>query len=136
MNIEVDPTSPLPPYEQLRRQLVALIASSTLAPGTRLPSIRQLAGDLELANGTVARAYRELEAEGLVTSRVRHGTVVAARPRMPVAERRARLAAAARDYALAVGQLGVDPQEAVEEVRRRLAPRAAGPTDTLPSRLG
>ncbi len=130
MNIEVDPTSPLPPYEQLRGQLVTLITSGTLAPGTRLPSIRQLAGDLQLANGTVARAYRELEAEGLVTSRVRHGTVVAARPPMPAGERHARLAAAARAYALAVGQLGVDPQEALNEVRRRLTPPAPGPTGT------
>ena len=46
-------------------------------PGTRLPSIRQLAGDLGLAGGTVARAYRELEQEGVVATRGRHGTVVA-----------------------------------------------------------
>ena len=68
--LTVDPSDPTPPYEQLRRQLVELIATGRLAGGDRLPPVRQLAGDLGLANGTVARTYRELESSGhLVTSR-------------------------------------------------------------------
>ena len=78
MIIEVDPGSPTPPYEQIRHQLAQMIGAGTLAEGTQLPPIRQLAADLGLAANTVARAYRELEHEGLVRSRVRHGTVVAA----------------------------------------------------------
>ncbi len=74
----VTTTDPTPPYEQLRRQLYELIASGTLRPGERLPPLRQLAADLGLAVGTVARTYRELEAAGIVVSRRGAGTRVSA----------------------------------------------------------
>jgi GntR family transcriptional regulator len=73
----VSTTDPTPPYEQLRRQLADLIESGALAIGERLPPLRQLAGDLGLAVGTVARAYRELETAGLIVSRRGGGTRVA-----------------------------------------------------------
>lgn len=76
VSIEVD--SRIPHYEQLRAQLAALIASGRLADGSRLPTGRVLANDLGIATGTVARAYRELEAAGLVTSARRRGTLVTA----------------------------------------------------------
>lgn len=132
MNIVLEPASPVPPYEQLRRQVATMIAAGVLAPGARLPPIRQLAGDLGVANGTVARAYRELESEGLVTSRVRHGTVVAELPPLPATERRRRLAEAARVYALAARQLGVDPQTALEEIRTTLQVEPALGPSLLP----
>jgi DNA-binding transcriptional regulator YhcF (GntR family) len=69
-------SDPTPPYEQLRRQLTELISSGVLAPGDRLPPLRQLAADLGLAVGTVARTYRELETAGLVRSRRGGGTRV------------------------------------------------------------
>ncbi|PRY30533.1 GntR family transcriptional regulator [Pseudosporangium ferrugineum] len=75
--IEVRPSDPTPPYEQLRRQLAALIRDGVVTAGERLPPLRQLAGDLGLAVGTVARTYRELEAAGLVESRRGRGTRVA-----------------------------------------------------------
>lgn len=71
---------PTPPYEQLRRQFHLLISTGRLAPGTRLPPLRQLARDLGLAVGTVARTYRELETAGLVQSRRGAGTRVANPP--------------------------------------------------------
>jgi GntR family transcriptional regulator len=74
--LHVVTSDPTPPFEQLRRQLVELITSGRLAPGRRLPPVRQLAADLGLAAGTVARTYRELEAEGLVTTRRGGGTRV------------------------------------------------------------
>ena len=77
MNIVVDPDDPTPPYEQLRRQIGDLIGSGRLTAGDRLPPLRQLANDLGLAVGTVARAYRELEGEGLLVSRRGGGTRVA-----------------------------------------------------------
>jgi DNA-binding transcriptional regulator YhcF (GntR family) len=52
------PGDPTPPYEQLRRQLADLIGSGVLTTGDRLPPVRQLAADLGLAAGTVARTYR------------------------------------------------------------------------------
>jgi DNA-binding transcriptional regulator YhcF (GntR family) len=81
MILEVDAASPLPPYEQIRMQIRALIDADVLRAGDRLPPIRQLAGDLGLATNTVQRAYRELETDGSVVARGRHGTVVA--PRTP-----------------------------------------------------
>ncbi|MEO6880521.1 MAG: GntR family transcriptional regulator [Mycobacteriaceae bacterium] len=74
VTLAVSTTDPTPPYEQLRRQLMDLVTSGVLSPGERLPPVRQLAADLGLAVGTVARTYRELEAAGVVISRRGAGT--------------------------------------------------------------
>jgi len=84
VDITVDVRSGVPPFEQIRAQIATFVTSGLLAPGTRLPTIRALAADLGVAAGTVARAYSELEAAGLVTSRRRTGTVVAERSAAPV----------------------------------------------------
>ena len=123
MIVEVDPTSPVPPYEQVRGQLATMIGAGVLPAGTQLPPIRQLAADLGLAANTVARAYRELESDGLVVSRVRHGTTVTGqRAGLPRAEVRRRLAEAGRAYASLTRQLGVEAGEAEAAVRAELRP--------------
>ena len=78
LQVEVDLSSGIPPYEQIRLQVMAHVSAQRLRAGDRLPTIRALAGDLGVAAGTVARAYRELETAGVVTTRRRTGTVVAA----------------------------------------------------------
>jgi DNA-binding transcriptional regulator YhcF (GntR family) len=118
--IDVDPQSAVPTYEQVRAQLADMILSGALPEGTRLPSIRQLASDLDLAPGTVARAYRELETGDLVSSRVRHGTVVRPVARPTKAAGRAQLEEAARGYALTVLRLGGTEEEAVRALRDQL----------------
>lgn len=75
----IDPHAAYPPFEQLRRQLIEQIVSGHLFEGTKLPSVRRLAADLALAPNTVARAYRELEAEGYLITQGRNGTIVAPR---------------------------------------------------------
>lgn len=91
--IVIDVTAATPPFAQIRAQLASLIAVGELAPGTRLPTVRSLALDLGVAAGTVARAYKELEANGLVETQRRHGTVVTERagikasPGRPAVER-------------------------------------------------
>lgn len=120
MIIEVDPGSPTPPYEQIRAQIATMIEAGTLPAGAQLPTIRQLAADLGLAANTVARAYRELEAQGHVVSRVRHGTVVADRPTLGAQDVRRRLVEAAQAYATLARQLGVDPEQAQAHVRAAL----------------
>ncbi|WP_104191362.1 GntR family transcriptional regulator [Cryobacterium sp. Y82] len=65
-----------PPTEQIRDQIRGLIASGRLAADERLPSVRQLAKDLGVAPGTVAKAYKALEAEGYLTARTGGGTRV------------------------------------------------------------
>jgi DNA-binding transcriptional regulator YhcF (GntR family) len=120
--ISVDPASPMPPFEQVRAQLAAAMTGGELVAGTRLPTVRRLADDLGLAVNTVARAYRELEAAGLVETRGRGGTVVTA-----AGDRtRERLQAAAQRYAALAHGLAVDPDEAVRLVRAALDDAAAG----------
>lgn len=105
--LTVIPDDPTPPYEQLRRQLADLIEGGQLVEGERLPPLRQLAGDLGLAVGTVARTYRELEGAGLVRSRRGGGTRVAqASPKPPAREREARLAELAAAYVMKARALG------------------------------
>ena len=121
--VEVDTTSPTPPYEQIRSQIARMIGTGVIGPDAHLPTIRQLAADLGLAANTVARAYRELETEGLVTSRVRHGTTVVRQERtLSAAETRRQLAEAARAYATTVRQLGVSARDAEAAVRAELGP--------------
>jgi DNA-binding transcriptional regulator YhcF (GntR family) len=114
--ITVDATSFVPPYEQVRSQLAAQITDGELVVGTRLPTVRRLAEDLGLAVNTVARAYRELEAAGLVTTAGRAGTVVSAAGDAS----RARVEAAARGFADLTRTLGIGADEAVRMLRAAL----------------
>ena len=82
-------SSPQPPYEQVRREIVEQVRSGELAPGDRLPAIRAHAADLGLAAGTVARAYKLLEEGQIIVTRRGAGTTIA-----PGAVRAARRAAA------------------------------------------
>lgn len=79
MNITVDATAAEPPYEQVRRQIAAAAADGSLPAGHRLPTVRQLATDLDLAVNTVAKAYKALDADGLIETHGRHGTLIATR---------------------------------------------------------
>jgi DNA-binding transcriptional regulator YhcF (GntR family) len=116
--LRVEPADPTPPYEQLRRQIATLIATGALADGERLPPVRQLAADLGLAAGTVARTYRELETEGLVATRRAAGT----RVMRPDATTRSAEGAAERVVEFVRGELarGTTPEHLLAAVRRAL----------------
>lgn len=107
--ISLDENDARPPFEQIREQLTDQIRSGELGAGHRLPSVRQLAGDLRIAPGTVARAYSELEADGLLES-TRAGTRVKAVAAIAEADRQA-----ARDYIAAVNARSLD--EAIRVLR-------------------
>ena len=96
-------------FEQLRLHVIRLADSGALAPGTRLPPVRTLAGLLEVAPHTVARAYKELEAAGVVATKGRNGTVVCARD-----EREDALSVAANAYASVAKAQGASFAEAVK----------------------
>lgn len=68
--------SPIPIYEQLVNSIQEMLVNKELKPGDELPSIRSLAGQLEVANNTVARAYQELERKGMIVSNGRKGTFI------------------------------------------------------------
>jgi DNA-binding transcriptional regulator YhcF (GntR family) len=122
MPVTVDRTSDVPPFEQVRAGVEALIASGELGPGDRLPTVRGLAEQLGLAPNTVARAYRELEADGVVETRGRHGTRIAA----SAGAVQQAATAAARAYAQRVIDLGLDRDQALALVIRALDRGADG----------
>lgn len=107
MNVTLDLNDPTPPYEQIRRQIAAAIELGTLSAGIRLPPVRQLAADLGVATGTVARAYAELDAAGVIHTRRGGGTRVADAT-AGSSSRGQDLERAARTYAHAAAELGVD----------------------------
>lgn len=76
-DLVVDLDSALPPFEQIRQGILAQLATGVLRPGDRLPAIRALATDLGLAPGTVARAYKELEAAEVLHTARGAGTRIA-----------------------------------------------------------
>ena len=84
--IAVDPTHPLPIYAQLDRAIRAAVATGKLAPGARLPTVRQLAVELSVNANTVARVYVDLERAGILETRRGVGTFVAASPTQPGAK--------------------------------------------------
>lgn len=102
-------TSSVPLFEQLRLRIIDLADSGALPVGSRLPAVRKLAEQLEVAPHTVARSYKELEAAGVVATRGRNGTVVCARD-----ERNSVLAAVAAEYAAAARAQGASFAEAVQ----------------------
>ena len=114
MNLTVDASSGVPPFEQVRESIRAQVDAGELEPGFRLPPVRSLATELDLAANTVARAYKELEALGVVETRGRAGTFVAGSG----VERSLREAASS--YAAVVRTLGVSDAEALDAVRRAL----------------
>jgi GntR family transcriptional regulator len=120
MILRVDTASAVPPYEQIRSQIATMVAAGVLPVGRRLPTIRQLATDLGLAGGTIARAYRELEQIGLIKSRGRHGTFVSDRPIDPRPDRERALVEAAGVFAAQAAQAGVDPHQALDRALREL----------------
>ncbi len=101
--VRVDPHAAKPLFDQLRTQIIDGIRDGKLPPGTRLPTVRELAGQLSLAVNTVARAYRELEAAGILETRGRFGTFVA---RIDPAD--AAMATAAHTFVSAARALGVE----------------------------
>jgi GntR family transcriptional regulator len=76
MEISIDIDDPLPQFEQLIEQIKAAVTAGILKPGTPLPSIRQLANDLELNNKTVAKAYKLLERDEIIETKGYRGTYV------------------------------------------------------------
>ncbi|MEU7035868.1 GntR family transcriptional regulator [Streptomyces sp. NPDC046237] len=108
LRITVDTDSSTAPYEQLRAQIAERARSGAVPVGYKLPTVRGLAEELGLAANTVAKAYKSLEADGVIETRGRHGTFVAA-----AGDAAARLAAsAAATYAGEARRLGLTHEAA------------------------
>ena len=113
--VRIDPQSSVPPFEQIRVGVVNAANSGTLAVGTRMPPVRALAEDLGLAANTVAKAYRQLEQEGVLETRGRHGSFIKAANDSDRALQQAAAAFASRAH-----QLGVPASHALKAVKAAL----------------
>jgi DNA-binding transcriptional regulator YhcF (GntR family) len=119
--ITVDLGLPIAPYEQIRAQLADLIRAGRLPAAERLPPVRQLAADLGLAAGTVARAYRELEQAGLLTSRRGGGTRVSSSlPESPERERQRLVELRAAELVGFARRIGASDDETLTAIRAAL----------------
>lgn len=119
--VQVDSTSAVPPYQQIIDQVAEAVATGRLIPGERLPTVRDLAGELGLAPGTVARAYAELESRGVVETRGPKGTSVATRSADPNGAVGPELRRLLRPSVVAAHTLGAradDLRAALEEAMR------------------
>jgi len=117
MILRIDAAAALPVYEQIRQQVTRMALAGTLPVGARMPTIRQLASDLGIAKGTVARAYEILESSAVVESRGSRGTFVLAPPSIPIADV-ASLTEAAEAYVVTARQSGASLSEAESAIKQ------------------
>ncbi|MGQ0613885.1 MAG: GntR family transcriptional regulator [Planctomycetaceae bacterium] len=112
MHLRVDPASDTPPSRQIVEALLDAIAAATLASGARLPSVRALAAEALVNPNTVSKAYREMEALGVVESRSGLGVFVTPRgPGIAKGARRRRTLDAFRRAACEATRAGHEPAE-------------------------
>ena len=123
MRIRLDQSSTEPLSEQLSAAIADRIRRGSLAPGSRLPTVRALAEDLELAPNTVAKAYRALEDQGLIVGRGRRWTFVTDRLPKRFTDRELRLGDAADAFVRRGRQLGFGDDDIRRALRRTLRER-------------
>lgn len=116
LKIDIEDDAGIAPYEQVRAQISEQARAGALPVGYRLPTVRGLAEELGLAANTVAKAYRALESDGVIETRGRNGTFVAAAG--SAADREA--ASAAQAYADRVRRLGLSEAAALAAARDAL----------------
>ncbi len=108
----INPHSGVPVYRQIMDQVRYQLAAGTLAPGQQLPSIRELAHTLAVNPATIAKAYSELEHDGVIELQRGRGAFIHAHPpAMPRDQRRQRLRTLAERMAVEARQTGADDAE-------------------------
>ena len=120
MRLHLDPTSRDPIYRQLVEQVERLVAGGELVDGDRLPSVRELALELRINPNTVARAYRDLEQEGVVVRQHGRGVFVASRaPELSEQQRQALLRGPTDELLLTAWKAGIELGTVIDTLRRR-----------------
>ncbi|MGD2177200.1 MAG: GntR family transcriptional regulator [Anaerolineae bacterium] len=123
MRLQIDLESKVPIYVQVEDHVRALIAAGQLRPGEQLPTIRELAADLRVNYNTIARAYLELDRDGVISTQRGRGTFVAGVPdEEQMARKRSRkLHAVVRSALDEAHLLGYEPREIAEVFEEELA---------------
>jgi GntR family transcriptional regulator len=120
--LRLDLQSGVPVYRQIIDQVRGGIASSSLAVGDQLPTVRQLAVDLAINPNTVVRAYRELELGGLLETHQGTGTFISAQKmKGGNAERERQLTQIVTDAVARAGAAGFTVEELIEQLRGLIA---------------
>jgi GntR family transcriptional regulator len=121
MLFHVNASSGVPIYVQIETQVKNAVAAGALKKGEALPSVRKLAVELRINPNTVARAYQELEREGVIRTVPGGGTYIAGHtPRFLKSEKLRRLQPYARQIAVEGTQLGLSEGEIIEIVQEEL----------------
>jgi GntR family transcriptional regulator len=130
--VTVDPRDPTPIYAQLERALRAAIATNRLRPGDQLPTVRQLAVDLQVNANTVARVYAELERAGVLETRRGVGSFIAATPEQahPPREQERRLRTFVTRILADATAAGFTADDLIEEIKSH----ASGSSSRAPAR--
>ena len=121
MQFSINPTTGVPIYQQLTDQICAAVARGKLVADERLPSVRELSQTLVVNPNTVARAYTELEREGVLYTRPGMGVFIAPPNKQPLPKktRRERLSATLDRLLVEAVRLGFTPEELVEFIDER-----------------
>lgn len=113
----------VPVYRQLIDQVRAGVAARSLTAGDQLPTVRQLAVDLEINPNTVMRAYRELELGGMLETHQGTGTFISGKkPEKKSGERDRQLTQMAAEAAARAGAAGFNLEDLIDRLRDLLPP--------------
>jgi GntR family transcriptional regulator len=129
MLIRLDFRGREPIYAQIVDQVKHMVASGALKPGAQLPTVRQLATELRVNFNTIARAYRLLDEEGVISTQQGRGTYILDQP-VPAEQRklrRQRLAELTERYLLEAERLGYSPDEIAHVIAAGLSARRGQP---------
>lgn len=113
MNIEINFQTHIPIYIQIMDQIKHKIAASELSPGDQLPTVRQMAADLRVNFNTIARAYRLMDEDGIISTQHGRGTFILDLPTGEEADkiRQQDLERLTHHYLIEVHKLGYSPDE-------------------------
>ena len=118
MFLRVEPSSPVPIYRQIMDQVMSGVASGALSTGDQLPTMRQLAVDLEINPNTVVRAYKELEIRGLIETHHGTGTFIGSnKVKRSDLEHQRQLNQIASEFVARAGSAGFTVEELVEHLQ-------------------
>jgi GntR family transcriptional regulator len=120
INLRLDAKSGVPPYLQIAEQVRQALISGVLAPGDRLPTVKEVVTQLAINPNTVFKGYRELEREGLVEGRPGAGTFVLRRPPGPAPGTHATLARSLARWVDRARASGLDDRSIEALVRETL----------------
>jgi GntR family transcriptional regulator len=115
----LDDASGVPVYLQIKEQVLHAISRGQLRPGDQLPTVREVAVDLEINPNTVNRAYSDLERDGVLTSRRGRGTFISERTKpADLTAQRARIRDIARRAVGEARAFGYRSDELIETITR------------------